>query len=31
LIELRNVSLEYVSRTGFRQFSVIRALDNVSL
>jgi NitT/TauT family transport system ATP-binding protein len=31
LIELRNVSLEYVSRAGFRQFSVIRALDDVSL
>jgi len=31
LIELRNVSLEYVSRTGFRDFSVIKAVENVNM
>jgi len=31
LIDLRNVSLEYISKSGFRQYSVVKALDNVSL
>jgi len=31
LIELKNVSLEYVSKSGFRTISTIKALENVNL
>ncbi|MEM2766555.1 MAG: ATP-binding cassette domain-containing protein, partial [Candidatus Caldarchaeum sp.] len=31
MIELKNVSLEYVSKSGFRTISTIKALENVNL